>query len=39
VGRHILAITQGAALDANPYKAWVATYGGQDFEDATVAEI
>ena len=27
VGRHILSITQGAELEANPYKEWVRTYG------------
>jgi len=39
VGRYILSITQGAELDANPYKAWVQTYGGQDFEDATARAV
>jgi thiaminase/transcriptional activator TenA len=39
VGRHILSITQGAELDANPYKAWVQTYGGQDFEEATARAV
>ena len=39
VGRHILSITQGAELDANPYKQWIQTYGGEDFEAATFRAV
>ena len=39
VGRHILAVTRGAELDANPYKQWIQTYGGEDFEAATFRAV
>jgi len=36
VGRHILSTTKSTELATHPYKAWIETYGGEDFEAATL---
>lgn len=37
MGRHIKGM--GLELDGHPYAAWINTYGGKDFEQATARAV